>query len=190
VSAGLSARSFERTEETRDDPDRVLDFFEDAVDRTTWNIASRGRANISLVLREDPRVRGGVLLEPSGSGTRITVFVEDMQLPPGFPEDFPVAPRARALDASRASPPLYHARWDVGAGIRFLTRFAEVLDDAGWEVSTKTRGQFDLTSLTCQSRSRPELTCRVVMRSDASSFIQPSPSIADVWVGRGADRTH
>lgn len=186
----MSARSFERIEETREAPDRVLDFFERSVDRTTWTVASRGRANIALVLRADPSVRGGVSLEPTGNGTRITLFVQDMRLPDGFPQEFPVRPSAHVIDAVRVSAALYHVRWNVGGGLGFLTRFAEVLEDSGWEVVTKTRGQFDLTALTCRSRTRPELSCRIEMRSDPTSFIQPSFPIANVWVGLGADRTH
>jgi len=186
----MSARSFERIEETRDEPGRVLDFFERSVDRATWTVASRGRANIALVLRADPSVRGGVSLEPTGNGTRITLFIQDVRVPAGFPEDFPASPRAHAIDAVRVSTALYHVRWDVGAGLGFVTRFAEALEDAGWEVVTKTRGQFDLGSLTWRSRTRADLSCRIEMRSDPTAFIQPSFSIADVWVGFGADRTH
>ena len=189
-NAGMSARSFVRIEETRDEPARVLDFYERSVDRATWTVASRGRANIALVLRADPSVRGGVSLESAGNGTRITLFVEDMRLPAGFPEDFPARPRAHAIDAVRVAASLYHVRWDVGAGLGFVTGFAAALEDAGWEVMTKTRGQFDLFSLTCRSRARPDLSCRIAMRNDPTSFIQPTFSIADVWVGVGADRTH
>lgn len=189
----VSTGSFESFEETADPPDRVLDTYERTIDPAIWSVASRGSRNIALVFRADPRIRGGVRVIPTERGSHITLFVEDMRLPPGFPLDFPIGHRARALEEpGSGSSGIYHVRWDVGGnagGGRFIEQFAQALEDAGWQVVTKKAAVGAGAALTCRSRARPEISCRAAVsvefysaQSDRS-FIE----IADVWVGPGAD---
>jgi hypothetical protein len=189
----VSSGSFESFEQTADPPDQVLDTYERAIDRAIWSVASRGRSNIALVLRADPGIRGGVVVIPIERGSHITLFVEDMQLPSGFPLDFPIGHRARAMDQpGEVSSGVFHLRWDVGGnagGGRFIEQFATALEDAGWQVLTKQADVASPHSLTCRSRAKPEISCRAVVsvvfgRLPTDRSIM---EIADVWVGPGAE---
>jgi hypothetical protein len=183
--------SYERVAETVDPPDRVLDFFDHTIDRTVWTVTSRGRANIALVFRQDTRVRGGVVVLESPGGSRITLFVKDMQLPEGFPLDFPVGHRARAMEGGGIADNQYHLRWNVrgnASRVKFIDGFAQALEDAGWQVITKQSDPNGPWALTCRSRARPEMSCRVVVTVEPEA---PRSSVyvdaADVWVGPGAE---
>jgi hypothetical protein len=190
---GVSAGSFERIEVSADPPNLVLDTFERTIDRAVWTVASRGRSNIALIFRADPGIRGGVIVIPADSGSHITLFVEDMRLPTAFPLDFPIGHRARATDEpGDISNGVFHVRWNVAGnagGGRFIERFAQALEDAGWQVVTKQAEVTGPHSLTCRSRAKPELSCRAVVSVKFGRF--PSGStvmeIADVWVGPGAE---
>jgi hypothetical protein len=184
-----AAGTFEQVARSADAPERILDFFEGAIDRTIWTVASRGRANIALVFRADPGVRGGLRTEPFERETYITLFVEDMQLPAGFPADFPIGHRANAIDGG-LSDGIYHLRWDVGgngSNAAFVDGFAQALEDAGWQVLTREVPRFGVNSLTCRSRTRPEISCRVVVEPDVSLHPSRVLEVANVWVGPGAE---
>lgn len=190
VSRGQSEGSFSSSEKTGDAPERVLDFYEQNIDRTIWTIPSRGRMSLAFVLQADPRMRGGVVVTTvPGDGTYITLFVRDLQLPAGFPLDFPASRDASVLVPGEVSNGLAHLRWGVGPDYPhpFIDDFAQILDDAGWSVVTKSSTSRP-PSLTCRSRARPELSCRIAVS------VEPDPrwrgqfrTVADVWVGIHAE---
>jgi hypothetical protein len=112
-----------------------------------------------------------------------------MQLPDGFPVDFPAAPQASVLGRGEISNGLSHVRWDVGVDHgTFIEDFAKVLDDAGWQVLTKNSSG-RVFSLTCRSRARPEISCRILVTIEAvrEPNDQYYRDVADIWVGSGAE---
>jgi hypothetical protein len=188
AARGRSDGHFNSLEKTTDAPERVLDFYEQSIDRTIWTIPTRGRISLAFVLRADPRVRGGVVTSLGAAGTTISLVVDDMQLPAGFPIDFPVVGHhASVLVPGEVTNGLSHLRWDVGVDDRgFMDSFAQILEDAHWQVVIKSPASRPL-SLTCRSRISPEITCRVVVSIEADPRMHGQfRSVADVWVGTGA----
>ena len=190
VSGGKSDGSFSSSERTGDAPERVIAFYEQSIDRTIWMLTSRGRTSLAFLFRADPRVRGGVLTSQARNGTSITLFVRDLKLPDGFPVDFPAEAQASVLGPGEITNGLAHLRWGVAPdGGPFIDGFAQILDDAGWQVITKS-STVRPPSLTCRSRERPVLSCRVVVSVEADPDMRGQfRHVADVWVGNGAEGT-
>ena len=159
----LGNGTFEWNAETPDPAATVLAFYDQTIDRAIWDVSAVGRQSMSFTYRPNPSVRGGVRTVDIGRSTFIAVWVTDLQLPPGFPAAFPGGPRARPLGQPGSDADGYVLRWDIDGNLdsaRFVEDFAEVLNDAGWDVfALTTTGP--TPGLMCRSRSTPGLTCAV-----------------------------
>lgn len=165
-SGSLSDGSFEATTDTSDDPATVLSYYQRSVDPTRWQITSVGTRLMAFYYRSDPAIRGGVTTFVHDGKTSVTVWVDDLQLPDGFPVTFPGGHRARPVDAQLRDGDTFVLHWSISGNAsdgRFVDDFAQLLTDAGWDVTAKETAVGKNASLRCRSRTPPATACALTV---------------------------
>jgi hypothetical protein len=188
----VSEGQFEAGTLTKDAPAAVLGFYQHSIDPNIWVIGAVGARNLAFHSRTSPSIHGGVDAHAIAEGTYVTVWVTDMRVPAAFPVDFPIAYRARPIEDASVVDGVYVLRWDIGGNAgdsRFMSDYADVLGDAGWDVLTKSAEREPRQFLTCRRRSDPRIGCSVTIAFEYpyGTHTMPPRRLAIVRVGPGAD---
>lgn len=170
----------------------VLEFYRRSIDLNIWAIGSVGTRSLAIYRRTTPSIRGAIDAHALAEGTYVTVWVTEMRAPAAFPVDFPIAYRARPIEDASVVGDVYALRWDISGNAgdsRFMSDYAAALDDAGWDVLTKSSERDPRQFLTCRRRSDPRIGCSVTIAAEYpyGTHTMPPRPLAIVRVGPGAD---